>query len=186
MPDNPNSADSQSPSKALPDLDQLTTWILQALPYVRPQFPNDHTYRGHVMAALQLIETARDEGARWLDKMSKPAQQKAAEHQWSLEHSPYKTLMDPRDPKDRSTARGYLLDKHQFDPYHSEATLRAALTEYGIPIKSDTKVIKDIITGEQINLGDTVLESDLDRFVQELRAKEAVRKQVKRRRAKDP
>ena len=78
------------------------------------------------------------------------------------------------------------MSKHHFDRYNSEATLRAALTKYSIPIKSDTVVIEDIRTGVKINLGDTVLEDDLDRFIKELKAKKAVQKQAERRRAQDP
>jgi hypothetical protein len=181
MPNNSNSADSQSWS--LPDFNQMVTWTLMRLP---PERPRADDARSVIIDVQKNILLVIEETARMYERLQKPAQQKAAELQWSLENSPYKTLINPKDPKDRSTARGYLLAEHNFDHYNSEATLRAALTKYGIPIRSDTEVIKDIRTGERINLGDTVLESDLDRFIQEFRAKKTAQKQVERRRPKDP
>jgi hypothetical protein len=183
MPDNTFATGSQSPDMSLPDLNQLTNWILQALPDVRPQDPNDHSYRGRVVAALQLIETARDEGARWLDNKSKPAQQKAAELDYNLAHSPYKSLIKPEDPRDLRTASGYLLVTYGIKNYKTPEALREALVTHDIVIKPNTEVI-DVRTREVINLGETVSIGELDRFAEKIKAKKAAQRRIRYEREK--
>jgi hypothetical protein len=179
MPDNTLPTGSQPSNESLPDVDQLTTWALMIYPHV------DEDAYGRVVAAVKLALVVREEAALQLEKLRKPAQQKKAELQWGLEHFHHKTLIDPQDPHDQSTALGYLLVKHNFAPYKSTAALKEALVGHGVTIQNDIQVVTDVRTGETIKLGETVLESDLDRFIENLRAQKATAQRARDRKKRN-
>ena len=170
-----DAADKNDHAKFVPDLDRIVDLIFQALPYVRQQHPSDHSYRGLMVAATQFIETAYEEGAHYLARKNKPVIQKTAELKHYFASHWEKTMTDPEDPLDRSTALGYLLAVHRIDKPKTAEKLREALVANGIPINPNTIVMIDIRTQETVNLGDTVRVDDLDRYAHSIQEKEAQR-----------
>jgi hypothetical protein len=140
---------------------------------------------GRVVTAVKLALVVREEAGLQLEKLRKSAQQKDAELKRSLEQFYHKTLIDPQDPHDQSTALGYLREKHNFAAYKSAVALKEALVDHGIRIQNATKVVADVRTGETIELGESVLESDLDRFVKNLRAQKATAQRARDRRKRN-
>jgi hypothetical protein len=163
----------------LPDLDQLTTWILSVLPYTDSQLgsrPID--WRTRVIQALKIVLIAREEAALELKKMLKPHQQKAAELDRALEQSSFKTFTKSKDANDLKTALGYVQVKWNFKKYKTPEALHKAVLDAGITTKAETVVRPDIRARTSINLGETVSTAELDRFVTLCREKDSKRKRV--------
>jgi hypothetical protein len=172
MYDNTPPLNEQTPE--LPSHEQLITRITALLPFTRPA-----NFRSRVVEAIySLLPIVKEEAALALERRSTSPEEHAAQIRHILEHYYYKSLVQSTDPNDESTSLGYLRVKHGFTHYKTNPPLRQALLNHGIPIQPPLTVRLDLRTKETIDLPESVLTKDLDRFVQLFREKETTRQRA--------
>ncbi len=181
----PQPAQASPPDSAipleLPSHDQLVSWGISLLPFTR-----QGDFRTRIIEALEkALPIVREEAAKTRRRLQASPEQRIAQVNQALETFYYKTLIDPDDPNDQRTAPGYLRVRHEFTRYSKNvASLKQALQDNGIPIHPKTSVISCIRSMESVPLPESVLQSDLDKFVEQIREKEAARQRAQYERRK--
>jgi hypothetical protein len=167
----PENKPSNSPAESDSVIYELSKLTFMALPYVQG---TDLQYR-----IVNAVKMARFVWAE-VERQCRTPERKYKDLQFGLEHFHHKTLVDPQDPNDTSTALGYLRRAHNLTRYKTADGLREALLKHGIPIQAKVSFVTDAISGESIMLGENVIQSDLDRFVKLLRAERSADQQARR------